>query len=128
MELSYSSESILSEALVTGVAGRSMGVVSGVCFLRGGPCALASWPSASEAFRLRAVGGVVIGIGPVPPDDGTSSGCGERYRRGWHHRAGTQDSGGAREEGSRTGEGGGGVREGMAVGQRVRQSPGFKSI
>jgi hypothetical protein len=58
--LNSSSESIFSEALVTGVAGRSAGRVSGVCLLGGGPSEGVSWPSASEAFRLRAVGGVVM--------------------------------------------------------------------
>lgn len=60
--LKSSSESILSEGLVTGVLGRSAMGVCEVCFFRGGPSAGISWPSASEALRLRAVGGVVIGI------------------------------------------------------------------
>jgi hypothetical protein len=58
--LKSSSESIFSEALVIGVAGRSTGSDSGVCLFSGGPSEGVSWPSASEALRLRAVGGVVM--------------------------------------------------------------------
>jgi hypothetical protein len=60
--LNSSSESILSEALVTGVAGKSAGSVSGVCLFSGGPSEGVSWPSAPEAFRLREVGGVVMEV------------------------------------------------------------------
>lgn len=70
--LKSSSESMLPEAFVTGVAGKSMACGSGdfIVFLRGSSEGL-SWMSASEAFRLWAVGGVVVYYEPVPPDDGT---------------------------------------------------------
>lgn len=55
--LNSSSESILESG--GGVAG-SASCASGVFFLSGGPSEGVSWPSTSEAFRLCAVGVVVI--------------------------------------------------------------------
>jgi hypothetical protein len=68
--LKSSSESMLP--VVTGVAGKSIIGGSGdfSAFLRGSSEGL-SWMFASEAFRLWAVGGVVVLVRPVPPDDGT---------------------------------------------------------
>ena len=56
--LKSSSESILADVVVRGVAGRTERVVSGVTFFRG-PSSVLKLSTVSEALRLRAVGGVM---------------------------------------------------------------------
>lgn len=71
--LKSSSESIFPEAFVTGVAGRLsiVGVSGDFSALFRGSSEGLSVSSASEAFRLWTVGGVVVEFEPAPPDDGT---------------------------------------------------------